>query len=73
MTTGEQPANPYEPPEHGGMAAVNGPLRPPINRKKVIRAVVIWFGFIGISGTINLLSILLPTQSNRSLGPRSFC
>jgi len=55
------------------MAAVNGPLRPPINRKKVIRAVVIWFGFIGISGTINLLSILLPTQSNRSLGPRSFC
>ena len=58
MTTGKQPNNPYEPPEHGGPAAANGPLRQPINRRKVVRAVLIWFGFIGFSGAINVLYIL---------------
>ena len=55
MTTSEQSSNPYEPPEHGGTAAVNGPLIQPINRKKVIKAVAIWFGSLGFSGAINLL------------------
>lgn len=57
MTVGEQSDNPYEPPEHGGPAAVNGPLRQPINREKIFRAVLIWFGFLGFGTAINLLNI----------------
>jgi hypothetical protein len=53
----EHPNNPYEAPEHGGSAASIGPSLLPINRRRVIRAVLIWIGLLGFGSAINLLYV----------------